>query len=125
MKRFSQILSILLVLALILPGFTFAEQPNNLSDQEKILYQKVAEKFKSNSQEKLDLEKYDGIFNKDDEVRIIVELESEPSIVYATERNMRYQEMSRNTIDKIERAIEVEQRNVKNAILSKKSIWSL
>lgn len=113
-KKFTKALSILLVLALMLPGFAFAEEDAGI--QREKIYQDVKEVFRSEPVNKLDREAMDKYFKEDDEVRIIVELESKPSIVYATEKNVPYKELS--NAKEIERQIEIEQQNVKKAILS-------
>ena len=117
MKRMNRILALLLVLTLIIPGFTFAESEN--STQGETLTRAI-EKFKADENaEKIKLEDELGEFFEDeDEVRIIVELKSDPSIVYATERNLRYEEMSKSSIKEIERRIDEEQTQVKKNIES-------
>lgn len=120
MRKFRKILSILLILTLTMPGFVYADNSSNLSPDEVAKFQKVRNHFGTESVAKIDREKPNGLFNDDEEVRIIVELKSKPSIVYATERNMSYKEMSRSTIEELERKIEVEQEKVKDAILSSK-----
>lgn len=119
LRRLRKILSILLVLTLIIPGFAFADNSGSLSPQQEELFQKVIENFGTEPVGKIDRENPNEIFKDDEEVRIIVELESSPSIVYATESNLSYREMSRKEIDSIESKIEVEQENVKKNILSK------
>lgn len=113
-KKFTKALSILLVLALMLPGFAFAEKDAGV--QREKFYEDVKEIFRDNPVGKIDREATDEIFKSDDEVRIIVELESKPSLVYATEQNISYEEL-RNA-EEIERSIEIEQQNVKKAIQS-------
>ncbi|HSH35838.1 S8 family serine peptidase, partial [Schnuerera sp.] len=119
MKRITRIFSILLILSLILPGFTFAENQNSLTDEQKEIHRKVTEKFGSDPLSNIDIDSIstDEIFEDSEEVRIIIELESKPSIVHATEKNMGYEEL--NFASQIERQIEIEQEKVKNAILSK------
>ncbi|WP_352418802.1 S8 family serine peptidase [Proteiniborus sp.] len=121
-NKISRFLSILLVLTLILPGFAFADNQGNQEVTKKALLEKTIEKFQPSLEEgRVKLESNpEELFNKDDEVRIIVELESSPSIVRASERNMSYREMSKSTISDIEKRIETEQKNVKDAILSHK-----
>ena len=128
LKKLSKILSILLVLTLVIPGLTFAandekvytEEILNLDgevdENQKALLEEVYEKFKPHQEDRkleIDLEDY---FNDDDEVRIIVELSSNASIVYATESGKSYSEMSKNSINDIEKKIENEQEAVKNQI---------
>lgn len=122
MKRLNRILAFLLVLTLIVPGFTFAEGGENLDISKTTVLERAMEKFKPDLEtEKVKLEDELGEFFKDDdEVRIIVELKSDPSIVYATERNMSYGEMSKSSLNDIERKIDNEQQKVKNSILSNK-----
>ena len=120
MKRSIRILSLLLVLALIISGFTFAENGGNPSNPEAQLLKRAIEKFKSAEDvEKLELDNnLDEFFQDDDEVRIIVELKSDPVIVYATESNLNYNEMTESSISGIERKINDEQQKVKRNILS-------
>ena len=115
MKKMNRFLALLLVLTLIIPGFTFAENEN--STQGEVLT-RVTDKFKADENaEKIKLEDELGeFFEDDDEVRIIVELKSDPSIVYATERNLSYEEMSESSIKQVERRIDEEQRQVKKNI---------
>lgn len=124
-NKISRFLSILLVLTLIFPGFVFADNQDNQGNQriaEKVLLEKAMEKFQPKLEEgRIKLEdNLERFFDKNDEVRVIVELKTSPSIVQASERNMSYREMSRSTINDIERKIELEQKNVKNDILSRK-----
>ncbi len=119
LKRFSKFLSIILVLTLLLPGLVFAE--NQSSPNEAIL-KKVIDEFKPSLENMKvpvedDLEKF---FKDDDEVRIIVELESKPAIVYATDKNINYEKLSTLTIRDVERKIDNEQQRVKNSILANK-----
>jgi len=118
LKRISKFIALLLVLTLILPGFAFAENVDNVSVSESKVLEKVIEKFKPDLKvEEVKPEDEAGeFFNDDDEVRIIVELKSDPSIVYATERNLRYEEMSNSSIQEIERRIDNEQEQVKRSI---------
>lgn len=125
MKKLSKILSILLVLTLVIPGLSFAvndesvysvESEKNIDEEQKAVLEEAYEKVKPYLEDKkaeIDLEDY---FNEDDEVRIIVELSSNPSIVYATENGKKYSEMSQSSINNIERKIENEQQTVKNKI---------
>lgn len=118
MKIKTRILSILLILSLILSSFAFAENENNLTERQKEIHRKVIEQFGSDPLSKIEKDSVstDDIFEDSEEVRIIVELESKPSIVYATERNMSYREL--NLASQIERQIEIEQEKVKQNILS-------
>ncbi|MDR7857505.1 S8 family serine peptidase [Tissierella sp.] len=118
----SRFLALLLVLTLIIPGFTFAENMENTSMSQVKELERIIEKFQPKlEEERVKLEdKLGESFNDDDEVRIIVELKSDPSIVYATERNMSYGEMSKTSLNSIENQIMKEQEGLKNAILSKK-----
>ncbi len=117
MKRLNRILAFLLVLTMLIPTFAFAETEN--STQGEILTRAV-EKFVPKEETKgIRLEVEPGEFFEDeDEVRIIVELKSEPSAVYATERNLRYEQMSESSIKEIERRIDEEQALVKKQIES-------
>src|SRR5699024_10268248 len=70
------------------------------------------------------LEEFDGEETKDnydeeEDVRIIVELKDKPSIVHATKENMRYKDMPKNKVDKIEREVLVNQEKVKKDIAKK------
>lgn len=118
MKKLSKLLSILLVLVLIMPGFTFAKNDDSASINQgevarlKQIYEILEPQLEDNKAE-VSLEDY---FNEDDEVRIIVELSSKAPIVYATESGKSYSEMSKNSINDIERKIENEQEAVKNKI---------
>lgn len=124
MKKLSKILSILLVITLVIPGLAFAVNDESvytvenqkIGEDEKALLESVYEKIKPYQEDRkldIDIEDY---FEDDDEVRIIVELSSNPSIVYATESGKDYSEMSQKSINDIERKIENEQEAVKNKI---------
>lgn len=119
MRKISRFLSFLLVLTLIIPGFTFAQEQPNI-DRQKQLVEKAREVLKNEiaeskktSKAEVELEKE---YNDDEEVRVIVELEANPSIVYATERGMTYDEMSISAVADIERNLEREQEAVKQNI---------
>lgn len=118
MKKMSRFLALLLVMALILPGFTFAENVNNLGSSESKVLERAIDKFKPTSEtESVKLKDIAGeFFDDDDEVRIIVELKSNPAIVFATEKNLKYEEMSESSIEQIEKRINNEQEQVKKSI---------
>ena len=115
MKKFYNILSVMLILALLLPGFVFANNQDSLEDANKELYKKVMEKFepKLNKEKEPVKDNLEEFFKDEDEVRIIVELKSEPSIVYATKKDKSYEMLSNSTINDIERKIDNEQQKVK------------
>ena len=118
MKKINKFLAILLVMALILPGFTFAEEANTLSSPESRIVERAIGKFGSNLEtESINLKDVAGeYFDDNDDVRIIVELKSNPAIAYATEKNLKYEEMSESSIEQIERRIDSEQTQVKKSI---------
>ena len=129
MKKISSFLSFLLVLALIIPGFVFAanEDIKYAKSSELGKYEEGSEEFKNliesiNSMIKNGKEenKFDynleELFNHDKNVRIIVELNNNPTIVYATEKGVGYSQLSQNTINDIERNILTEQESFKNQI---------
>lgn len=64
-------------------------------------------------------ETLDGFFNPEDEVRIIVELESKPGIVIASSKNVSYDRLSASEKKSITNKLTTEQGAVKNAIASK------
>ncbi|MSU00626.1 S8 family serine peptidase [Tissierella pigra] len=107
MKRFNKLLSLILVLSLILPGVVFAE--NEVPSNQE-LSNSVTEMF-----EKADVDR-DEYFTPEQEVRIVVELDSNPGIVHATRRGVEYSELSMAEINDIERNIFMEQETVKNSI---------
>ena len=125
LRKLNKFLSIMLILTLLLPGFIFAEgaegQDSSI-EMNKTLLEKVTKEFKPVLDNmKVPIEDDLGeFFEDDDEVRIIVELESKPSIVYATERNASYEKLSTSTVNDIERKIDNEQQRVKADILSNK-----
>lgn len=120
MKKINKILSILLVLTLVIPGFAFADNQANLSVTEKALLETAMKKFQPSLEEgRAKLENnLEELFDKDDEVRIIVELKSDPAIVYATDSNTSYKSMSKSKLIDIEKNINNEQQKVKNSILA-------
>lgn len=120
MKRFNKFLSIMLILALMVPGLVFADNGGNQEAIDKALREKVMEQFRPMLEQgkvpaDVDL---DDFFEEDDEVRIIVELKSDPAIVYATSRNVSFESISKSTIADLERKILDEQENVKKDILA-------
>lgn len=116
MKRTIKLLSILLILSLLLPGFTFAREYKQveLNDVQKKLYEDIKKKFRSESDANINIPSDAQLFKDEDEVRIIVELESEPSIVYATKNKLSYENFS--SAKSIEAKIEAEQEAVKKEI---------
>lgn len=119
--KLKRVLALLLVLALVLPVPSFAETSNKVSLSKESIYEKVAEIFKPQLEaSRVKLEKdLEEIYNDEDEVRIIVEMKSKPSIVYATERNISYEKMSQTLVNEIEKKIVAEQEEVKKQILSR------
>ena len=107
MKRFNKLLSLILILSLILPGMSFAEKefPFNRDLKNSI----------TGMQESADVNR-DDYFTPEQEVRIVVELDSSPGITYATSRGVEYSELSTAEIDDIERNIFTEQKKVKDSI---------
>lgn len=118
MKRVTKLLSILLIFALLLPSFAFADNEENLSPWQKKVYEDVTSKFTLPADANIDRDSTYELFKANDEVRIIVELEREPSIVHATKKNLSYKEFSQ--VREIEKQIELDQKKVKDNILSKK-----
>lgn len=116
LKRIIRLLSILLVIALILPGFSIADGKDTINIQQEELYQRVTEKFREEPIDKIDRNDTNQLYSADDEVRIIVELESEPSIVRATKSKVSYDKFT--SADRIEKDIEAEQQKVKNSIIA-------
>lgn len=118
MKKMNRFLALLLVMALMLPGFTYAENTNNLSSSESKIIERALGKFQSSEEtEELKLKDIAGEYYDDsNDVRIIVELKSNPVITYATENNLKYEEMSESSIEQIERRIDNEQQQVKKSI---------
>lgn len=118
MKKLNKILSIVLVLAILLPGFTFAE--NNKHNEEELKeIQKVYERFKDelNKEEApINKEDLEEIFKPEDNVRVIVELKSKPSIVRATEKGLSYTSMSKKEIANVEKSLKAEQNVVKKQL---------
>lgn len=127
MKKLNKFLALLLVMALILPGFTFANDASNLKNtaveskldgSELKTFERALGKFDSNLKtESVSLtEQLEEFFKDSDEVRIIVELKTEPAIVQATRMNTRYGNMSNSAIQKIEQQINNEQELLKKSI---------
>lgn len=107
MKRFNKILALLLILSLILPGMSFAEKevPFNPDLSNSII----------EMSEKLDINR-DEYFTPEQEVRIVVELDSDPGITYATRRGVEYAELSMDEVNGLERNILMEQDSIKRDI---------
>lgn len=130
MKKINRFLALLLVMALIMPGFTFADNTNNLSSSESKTLERAIGKFESSLKTELNLETELSVktqpfnlkeitgeyFDDNDEVRIIVELKSDPAIAFATEKSLKYEEMSKSSIKQIEEKIDIEQEQVKKSI---------
>lgn len=120
MKKVNRILAFLLVLAMVIPGFAFAEDVSSALGTKTNVLTEAIEKFKHDEETdrlKLDIEP-EEFYEDEDEVRIIVELKSDPSVVQATERNLRYEQMPESSIKGIERKINEEQVQVKRQIES-------
>lgn len=130
LKKFSKLLSLILVLCMILPGFVFSENmeislqtvnSENVQDSEDYDELKnvkpIIEEALSQSQLELGLD-YEG-FKPKDEVRVIVELEDKPTIAYATEKSLSFNEIPKNKIDRLEKNLITEQSKVRNMITAK------
>lgn len=124
MRRTRRLLSLLLVIALIIPGFVFGENfDSNISVQELVtekeaIVEKSVERFTKEYEDYKVEENLEEFFKDDEEVRVIVELKSDPAIVRATASNIRYENMSKSKIKSIEKSINIEQDTVKRNILS-------
>lgn len=128
MKKLNKFLALLLIMALILPGFTFANDAGNLKNSasnisnlngsELKTFERALGKFDSSLKtESVSLtEQLEEFFKDSDEVRIIVELKTEPAIVQATRMNTRYGNMSNSALQKIEQQINNEQEQLKKSI---------
>lgn len=128
MKKFNKFLALLLIMALVLPGFTFANDAGNLKNSASVTsktdtselktVERALDKFDSNLKtESISLTKQlEEFFNDNDEVRIIVELKTEPAIVQATRVNTKYGSMSSTALQKIEQQINKEQEQLKQSI---------
>ena len=128
MKKFNKLLALILVMALILPGFTFTNDAGNLKNTasnisksastELDTFERALKKFDTSSKEEsISLtEQLEEFYKDSDEVRIIVELKTKPSIVQATIMNTRYAEMSNSALQKIENQINNEQEQLKRSI---------
>lgn len=114
MKNLKKVLSLILVLTLILPNMVFADGLNNESNL-KSLEDKIRFIQETVRGEKV-LEDLVPDFNDDDIVRIIVELEEKPVIVYANASGQKYEEMSYSQRSAIESELYAAQDAVKNSI---------
>ena len=132
MKNRRKILSLILVLSLLFPSLVYAATLDADEDSRVTgvkLNNVEAKKSDSFNKKKMvdefpGLEEFDGEETKDnydeeEDVRIIVELKDKPSIVHATKENMRYKDMPKNKVDKIEREVLVNQEKVKKDIAKK------
>jgi len=112
MKKFT-----VAVLALLLT-FSGAFVPKQtFADTDPLLEAALADRLEAIGEQKLS-EQLDGFYGVEDEVRIIVELESKPGIVVASDRNVSYDSLSLSEQNQITTRLEVEQQAVKNAILN-------
>ena len=126
MKKLNKFLALLLVMALILPGFTYAYDANDLTNtapskansSELETVERALDKLDSKVKaESISLTKQlEEFYKADDVVRVIVELKTEPVIVQATKANTRYGNLSKSSISKIEQQINKEQEQLKQSI---------
>lgn len=120
--KFKKLIVLVLVLALVIPNFAFAATNDGIekSNEEVENYERIAERVKSKIEKtkkeaKIELEK-----EKDEPVRIIVELEDEPAISFATKKGISYDELSIKERGNIESEIFRAQDRVKSYIKSNK-----
>ena len=133
MKHVKKALSLILVLALLLPGMVFANELNGevnvepaenevqteLTKEEQATVNEVTKLIQDIVREK-GLEKDLEVDYDDNEiVRIIVELEEKPVIVYANELGQKYEDMSYSQRSSIESQIYAAQEAVKNQIAAR------
>ncbi len=128
MKKFNKLLALVLIMALILPGFTFINGVGNLSNTTSSIsksnsnelgtFERALKQFDNSSKkESISLtERFEEFYKDSDEVRIIVELKTKPSIMQATIMNTRYADMSNSALQKIENQINNEQEQLKRSI---------
>ena len=128
MKKRFRLLTVILVFSMILPGFVFSENTNlNVKDLDiessntEEYYDELVE-VKPILDEALQTKKIEGeldeLFDSDDEVRIIIELEDSPIITYATESGVSINELSKSKVTQIENRLETNQVKVKRNIAS-------
>lgn len=140
MKCISKMLVVVLVLSLVIPNIVFGQEQlesegllDSAGDIEYIeedkdvksvddtiwepvsneVIDKIKESF--NKGKKIDNLSYD----KNDEIRIIVELEDRPLIEYATEENTEYSKMSKGEMDSLEMELLQKQDIIEREICSK------
>lgn len=125
MKNIKKLLSLVLVLALLVPNMVFANDLNQSSDELEIQDSELTQ------EEKLELEEIRQLINgfserkkidtskvdfEGKQVRIIVELEEKPVIFYATDMGISYSQMTQDRIEAIEDRIVDKQQLVKSEI---------
>ncbi|WP_192929719.1 S8 family serine peptidase [Alkaliphilus serpentinus] len=116
-----RVLTLLLIVAFVLSNsLAFAASPTSDNQLDESIISRAIEKLKPEETEASLSRKLEKFFNEDDEVRIIVELDSEPTIQYATRMNKGYSALSVKVVSDLERNIEKEQQQVKQKILSSK-----
>lgn len=120
MRKFSKVLSLILAFVLIIPGFTFAEGQPTVDSRELEVIERALENYGDiiNPSEAIADVSLDEVYNEDDEVRIIVELESDPAIVYANERGISFESVNESIKDNLYNEINAEQNRVKSQINS-------
>ena len=113
MKKFS------VALLAFLLFFSGALVPKNASADVNSYLDKALEIYDGSMADKKLSDQLDGFFNPEEEVRIIVELESKPGIVIASGKDVSYDKLSSTEKTQINSKLTVEQQTVKNAISSK------
>lgn len=83
----------------------------NVTPKEDLLNQKPVE-----TSETVDLDQYDGLYEADEEVRIIVEVSGDPAIKYATDQGVKFADLPKTKQSELQNAAYAKQLTVKQQI---------
>jgi len=120
LKRLKAVLSLMLILALLVPSAIFAvdgvEEGGTLPEERIVENAKLV----ANKENLLEKEKFEGEptieENEDEVVRVVVELKDKPVLMYATDSGNSYAEFNEVEKDEIENKLSAKQEAVKDRI---------
>jgi len=117
MRKIYKLLSLILVISLILPTSVFGARETAISREKEILQMALKDfgEMINPEEAKVDIEVEES-YNDEDEVRVIVELQSDPAIVYANNLGVSFESLSESVKEKLYEDIIEEQNKVKTQI---------
>ncbi|SHF76256.1 cell wall-binding repeat-containing protein [Ornithinibacillus halophilus] len=115
--KIKRVLVLLLAFLLVFSNSAMAAVgPITQSNVDRVNQQKPT----SNNKEKLDKEELDELYEDDDEVRVIVEVEGEPAITYATKQGQKFADLSEAKKDELHNNALATQQKVQTQLTKKK-----